>query len=819
MSWAEVIPNAATVTGYAVGRSGLVTAAEGIGYLERWLRAGVRLIGAESAFDALLSVVNSTAEKFKELLKLWADAYEAGLIHDVLIRQKLLDLAAGCYRYEDTADGVKPAYYRYNLAALALRLCGRKLDKPLGEDDVDHWRLRFGELDGLPIASYPPAAYSYALEDAIATAEVWIAQELARWTDKRIGRNFPGYDPLLDEARQTMAAVPLKAMSAYGLRTDPAAVERLAVEVEAKILETRAELVEAKGEDGAPAPLVRPPEFSRNTDAIVSYLVARGLDVHFHDGGLETPIRLCKDNYVAAYAASGDPIMAALIGHAWQTEPHRSALVAAGLVEVSHTRDTKAAAERCFWAYYRQGAVAPRTDSYSEKEHGSLKTPDGRIYLNLNCISLDSDACEQSDDPILQLYSEYQSLAKTLANDIPMLRAGAVLPVHSRFETLLETGRTSSSKPNVQNVRRLPGIRECFVPRDGCVFVDVDFSMLELHTLAQVCMWVLGHSKLGDALRAGTDPHLVMAARMARIDIEEAKRRKAAGDSDIDNKRTAGKGINFARPGGGGVDTFVVYAWTNYRVRLTREQAVELFELYDRQWTEVPEYHGWIKSLRDPHFFRKFTDPKTGEVKNLTRFNVVQPWSGRLRARAKFCAACNTPFQGLGADVAKRALWLAWRATVGLSELGESDPLYGCHIVNFVHDSIMVEALEARAHDAALRLQELMQRASAEILTHVPGKADIVVTRRWSKKAQQWREPCSGCGSKLNCKCETWSSRRIIPWDLGIACREDLERVIAPDGKLWGADAAQAFEYLKEKAWPTDAARAAVAAVYERIAA
>jgi hypothetical protein len=822
MSWAEIVQNAATPTGYAVGRSGLVTAAEGIGYLERWLRAGVRLIGAETAFDALLSVVN--APNWKELLRLWVDAYEAGRIHDVLIRQKLLDLAAGCYRYEDTADGVKPAYYRYNLAALALRLCGRKLDKPVGEDDVDHWRLRFGELDGLPIASYPPAAAAYALEDAIATAEVWIAQEHERRHNKRIARNFPGYDPLLDEVRQTMAAVPLKAMSAYGLRTDPAAVERLAVEVEAKILETRAELVDAKGEDGKPAPLVRPPEYSRNTDAIVSYIVARGLDVHFRNEAGQ--IHLIKKRYLAAWEATQDP-------HCWRLANYLAivdapdsfrtdldALVAAGLVDVSHTRDTKAAQERCFWAYYRQGAVAPRTDSYSEKEHGPLKTDDGRIYLNLNCISLDSDACEQSDDPILQLYSEYQSLAKTLANDIPMLRAGAVLPVHSRFETLLETGRTSSSKPNVQNVRRLPGIRECFVPRDGCVFVDVDFAMLELHTLAQVCLWVLGYSHLGTALNAGKDPHLMIAARIMRKAYDECKALKEAGDSELDNARTAGKGLNFGKGGALGVDTFVIYAWTNYRIRLTRERVVELFEIYDSLWTEVPEYHKWIKSLKDPFFFRTFTDPKTGEEKKLTRFNVVQPWSGRLRARAKFCAACNTPFQGLGADVAKRALWLAWRATVGLSELGEADPLYGCHIVNFVHDSIMVEAPEARAHDAALRLQALMQQASAEILRDVPGKADIVVTRRWSKKAQQWREPCGSCGSKLKCKCDTWASRRIIPWDLGIACREAL------DGYLRTAAGAarepdKALAYLKGKAWPTDAARAAVAAVYgnERIAA
>jgi hypothetical protein len=841
MSFAEVIPDATAKTGLGVGRSGVVTAAEGIARLRCWLESGARLIGAESAFDVLLSVVNDP--DYEPLLKLWADAYEAGRVHDVLIRQKLLDLAAGCYRYEDTTDGAKPAFYRYNLAGVSQRLTGRRLDKPVGANDTDHWRLRFGELDGLPIASYPPAAYAYALEDAIATAEDFIEQEWSRFNEPRIRRNFPGLDPFLDEARQTIAALPLKAMSAYGLRTDPEAVERLAEEVEAKILEVRAELVAAVDADGNPAPLVRPPEYSRNTEAIVAYIQARGLASYFEDDLAPGTIRLLKANYVAAYDASNDPVLLEIVN--WKD--HVEHLTELGLVDVAHTRDTKAAALRCFWAYARQGLPAPRTDTFSEKTHGPLKNAAGQLYLNLECISLDSDACEQSDDPILQLYSEYQSLAKTLANDIPMLRAGAVLPVHSRFETLLETGRTSSSKPNVQNVRRLPGIRECFVPRPGNVFIDVDFGMLELHTLAQVCYWVLKYSNLGEALRAGKDPHLMIAAKILGVTYAEAERLKAALDSALDNARTAGKGLNFGKGGGLGVATFVIYAWTNYRIRLTEARVKELFAIYDNLWTEVAEYHRWIKSLEDPHFFRTFTDPKTGQTKRLTRYNVIQPWSGRLRARAKFCAACNSPFQGLGADVAKRALWLAWRATVGLSELGKADPLYGCHIVNFVHDSIMLEALEARAHDAAIRLQALMQQASAEILTDVPGKADIVVTRQWSKKSAQWREPCTACGSKTNCKHEPWAARRLIPWDLDVACSEalagftakdpaaQLEAVVKAHAKADATDAERyalgakfsrhaprelALEWLRKKDWPARAARAAVSAAFqERIAA
>jgi DNA polymerase-1 len=769
MSWAEVVPNAVIPSGMAVGRSSVCTAADGIELLRRVLAEGGRVVGANTAFDALVSVVST--EAFEALLRAWVDALEGGRVHDVFVRQKLLDIAADRYGFEEVSAGVW-LHNRYNLAALAKRLCKRELSKPEDADDTDHWRLRFGELAGLPVELYPAEAYAYALEDAIATAEVWIAQEVARYRDKRIQAHFPGRDPFVDEVRQTICTIPLKAMSAYGLRTDAAAVERLAAEVQAKIEEVRETLV-AEG-------LVRAPSYHRNTDAIVAYIRARGLEHFFADAG--GVMHLCK----ASYLATGDAQLARLAD--WKD--NLESLVASGLVDVEHSRDTKAAARRCVEAYAALGKSAPRTDGY-KKAIAKGETPGPYDF-----VSLDADTCAASDDLILSLYSEYTSLAKTLANDIPMLRSGVTTPVHSRFDELRKTGRTSSSSPNVQNVRRLPGIRECFIPRPGFVFIDCDFGMLELHTLAQVCYWVLGFSTLGDALNAGVDPHLRMASAILRIEYDEAKRRREAGDGEVDNARTAGKGVNFGRPGGLSAKTFVVYAWTNYKIRLTLDEAQHLIDLYDQTWVEMPRYFGWIKSQKDPNYSKTVVDDE-GRERELSRFDIVQPWSQRLRAGAAYCEACNSPFQGLGADVAKLALWLVWKATMGLSELGKADPLYGCRIVNFVHDSIMTEAPEGRAHEAAMRQKELMDLAGRIVLPSVPVKADALVCRQWSKKAQRWKD----------------AEGRLIPWDLRVAVRRAL------DG--WAKDhahegAAAALAYLKKKEWPTDVARDAVAEMFSQ---
>lgn len=130
-------------------------------------------------------------------------------------------------------------------------------------------------------------------------------------------------------------------------------------------------------------------------------------------------------------------------------------LLDAGLVrpkskrDATLARDTKAAKERM-----------RRASDGAGLEHDGFPlrlTKSGEVCL-------DSDACNSSGDPLLEAYAEFSSMSKVLTNDVEMLRKGTVLPVHTHFD-LADTGRTTSSKPNVQNPRRLPGVRECFVPR------------------------------------------------------------------------------------------------------------------------------------------------------------------------------------------------------------------------------------------------------------------------------------------------------------------------------------------------------------------
>lgn len=115
-----------------------------------------------------------------------------------------------------------------------------------------------------------------------------------------------------------------------------------------------------------------------------------------------------------------------------------------GLVRGDGSRDTKAAKER-LCAVLSERGERPRLTKGGD-------------------ICLDSDACNNSGDPLLEAYQEFSSMTKVLSNDVEALRRGIVVPVHPHFD-LAKTSRVTASKPNSMNPRRLAGVRECYVPR------------------------------------------------------------------------------------------------------------------------------------------------------------------------------------------------------------------------------------------------------------------------------------------------------------------------------------------------------------------
>lgn len=282
-------------------------------------------------------------------------------------------------------------------------------------------------------------------------------------------------------------------------------------------------------------------------------------------------------------------------------------------------------------------------------------------------------------DPVLEKFGRYGEIKSKLSRDIPLLEQGII---HARYG-LAESGRTTNS-PNIQNLPRDGGVRECLVPRPGCVFVGADYDGLELRTIAQMCIDLLGRSNLAPILNSGGDPHLAVAANILGHTYEDAKRLYDSKDKDVFQARQAGKVANFGCPVGLGIDTLVEYAWSTYRVRITREKAADIKS-------------NWLRTLPEFHdFFAYINQLVKGRGSG---GSVTQLRSGRVRSGLRFTKACSTYSQGLGADAAKRAWWYIARECYtprntdkvqGSSGDGPT-ALYGCRIVLFCHDEFLLE--------------------------------------------------------------------------------------------------------------------------------
>lgn len=105
--------------------------------------------------------------------------------------------------------------------------------------------------------------------------------------------------------------------------------------------------------------------------------------------------------------------------------------------------------------------------------------------------------------------------------------------------------------------------------------------------------------------------------------------------------------------------------------------------------------------------------------------------SGRVRGQVGYCDGCNTRFQGLAADIIKAAMWDIFKACY----LDASSPLYGCRLWLLLHDELGVEGPEATAHEWSHELSRLMVAALSRYCPDVVGKADPALCRRWYKAA------------------------------------------------------------------------------------
>ena len=177
---------------------------------------------------------------------------------------------------------------------------------------------------------------------------------------------------------------------------------------------------------------------------------------------------------------------------------------------------------------------------------------------------------------------------------------GAALNPDSRlrykYNGLMETGRTSSSSPNLQNIPRKGAARSCIKPRAGHIFIIADYSNAELRTLAQAHVNEGRSSRLASEYQRNPhfDPHLFMAVRiLGGMTYDEGL--AVLGDKShpqyktLKEKRQLSKIANFGYAGGLGAEQFIDYA-KGYGTRLTSDEASELRDQWLDTWSEMSTY-------------------------------------------------------------------------------------------------------------------------------------------------------------------------------------------------------------------------------------
>jgi hypothetical protein len=373
-----------------------------------------------------------------------------------------------------------------------------------------------------------------------------------------------------------------------------------------------------------------------------------------------------------------------------RVEELRPKLTAAGLIKADGKRSVKAA---------RELALAEAGDEV--------------VYAPKGNVSVSKEAIARYGVDVLDDYAELATLRSVLDKDVPMFSHGIV---QTRYD-LADTGRTTSSAPNLQNLRRAAGVRECLAARPGRVLLVADLSIGELRTWAQCCLWLLGESVLAETILAGRDPHTALGADLAGWTYESMVERLAAGDADAKRYRQLGKHTNFGLPGGMGAASFVQLCW-QFGVVISHEEAVGMKAAWSARWPESQRYFRLVSDQGD----------------DATQVQLV---SNRVRSGTRYTQRCNGYFQGLLADLAKDVCWrLTEAAWVGSGPLNRGR----ARLVAFNHDEWVVEIDAAHGHDAAAELEAIVAEAGRTWTPDVPPVVEPLLATRWSKRAEVVRD-------------------------------------------------------------------------------
>lgn len=371
----------------------------------------------------------------------------------------------------------------------------------------------------------------------------------------------------------------------------------------------------------------------------------------------------------------------------------------------------------------------------------------------------------------LDEYIERQAYTKLESTEIPRMSAPVI---HFGFDGCKVTGRISCSamesipSGNLTNVD--PRARQCYVPppadnESEWVICSIDYSGMELVTLAQRVYNLFGQSSHRDYLNAGVDLHGFLGANIAfntNADFRDYAKQLGANShatiydafaplkKDADEsptklffaeQRNLAKPTGLGYPGGLGPETFIAFAKANYGIKVDLHTATRLRDIWYEVHPDMHEYFSYFKAnQRDMDNSRRemVKNKKTKELeeKFKQRYWYTSPL-GMLRRGCSYTEGVNgMGLQTPGAELAKGGLLLSGLACM---VPGNNEIVYGnARLMGFVHDECLFYVrLNKWMHEVCFELARLMVEGGKHTVPDVLLKAEPAVMRRWNKKAEK----------------------------------------------------------------------------------
>ena len=315
--------------------------------------------------------------------------------------------------------------------------------------------------------------------------------------------------------------------------------------------------------------------------------------------------------------------------------------------------------------------------------------------------STDSDVLEKlkNTHPIIEKILDYRQLVKLnstyVEGIIPYINRETGR-IHSSFhQTVTATGRISSTEPNLQNIPTRfelgKKLRKVFKPENNCIYIDADYSQIELRILAHISE----DENMIEAFNSGEDIHKQAASKVLNIPIEEVTK----------EERSKAKAVNFG----------IVYGISDFglaeQIGVSRKKAKEYIEQYLEKYSGIKKFMETIVEETKEKGYVETLYHRRRYVPELKSNNyMVRQFGHRV--------AMNTPIQGTAADIMKIAMINVYNKLRNMKS----------KLILQVHDELLVETYPDEIEEVKNILKKEMESV---IKLKVPLIAELSEGKNW----------------------------------------------------------------------------------------